>query len=147
MKEVSAGAIIFRKEGKNTLYLILHYESGHWDFVKGKIEEKENEKETVIREAEEEAGLKDLSLIETFREKLSYFYKKEGETVYKEVIFLLAETRTKEIKLSYEHKGFKWLSYEEALKQLTYDNAKNVLRKASEFLKDVISQKHLNEFG
>lgn len=146
MKEVSAGAVIFRKEGKKILYLALHYESGHWDFVKGNVEEKENEKETVIREAEEETGLKDLNFIEGFREKLSYFYRKEKETIYKEVIFLLAETKTKKIKLSYEHKGFKWLSYEEALKQLTYDNAKNILKKSHGFLKAFLAQKHLTEF-
>ncbi|KAA0014899.1 MAG: NUDIX domain-containing protein [Thermoplasmata archaeon] len=130
--EKSCGAIIF-KDGK---YLLLKYEWGHWGFVKGNIEKNEGLEETFFREAEEEAGLKreELVVIEGFKEKINYFYRKEGKTIYKEVIYLLAESKTFNVKLSYEHTDYAWLGYEEALKKITYENDRDVLRKAHKFL-------------
>jgi len=46
INEKSAGAVIFRKEQNEALFLLLHYPSGHWDFVKGKIEPEENLRQT-----------------------------------------------------------------------------------------------------
>jgi 8-oxo-dGTP pyrophosphatase MutT (NUDIX family) len=132
-KEVSAGAVIFRRNGE-TKYLLLHYESGHWDFPRGAIELGENEKETVVRETREETGITDLVFLPEFREKIFWFYKKEGKTIYKEAIFYLAETKTEKIILSSEHIGFAWMPYEESLKQTTFKNGKEVLRKAHDFL-------------
>ncbi len=133
--ERSCGAVIF-KDGK---YLLLKYEWGHWGFVKGNIEKGESLEKTFLREAEEEAGLKkeDLEIIYGFKEKISYFYRKEGKTIFKEVIYLLAESKTFDVKLSYEHTDYEWLPYEEALEKITYENDKKVLRKAHEFLKKI----------
>ena len=38
IEETSAGIVLFRKEESKKLFLLLHYPSGHWDFVKGKME-------------------------------------------------------------------------------------------------------------
>lgn len=130
--EKSAGAVIFN----NTYYLILHYQAGHWDFVKGNIEKGEEIKQTITREAVEEAGIKDLKFLQGFKETIEYFYKLKGRTIFKTVVFFLAETKIKEIRLSQEHIGFAWLTYEDALERLTFENAKEVLKKANEFLKN-----------
>ncbi len=132
--ERSAGAVIFRKETDVTEYLLLHYQSGHWDFPKGHIEKEEKEVDTVKREVEEETGLKDLKIIEDLKEQIKYFFKLKGQSIFKTVIFYLAETKTKEVKISWEHIGYKWLPYEEAIEQLTFKNAKDVLKKAHNFL-------------
>ncbi|XOB41200.1 MAG: bis(5'-nucleosyl)-tetraphosphatase [Candidatus Nealsonbacteria bacterium] len=132
--EKSAGAVIFRKDKNNIYYLVLHYELGHWDFVKGKIERNEDLKQTITRETKEETGIDDLRFIENLEEKIEYFFKKQGKTIFKTVIFFLAETKTKEIKLSYEHVGFKWLPYDKALEQLTFENAKKVLKKVNDLI-------------
>jgi len=134
--EKSAGAIIFRKENNNFFYLLLHYPSSakapkeYWDFPKGHIEKGEDEIKTVKREVEEETGLKDIKIIEGFREWIKYFFKFEGKTVLKFVTFYLAGTKTKDVKISGEHVGYKWLPYEDAIEQLTFKNAKEVLKKA-----------------
>ena len=132
--EKSAGVVIFKKDKGNIYYLVLHYEIGHWDFVKGKIEINEELRQTITRESKEETGIDDIRFIGEFKEKIEYFFKKQGKTIFKTVIFFLAETKTKEIKLSYEHVGFKWLSYDEAIEQLTFENAKEVLKKANDFI-------------
>jgi 8-oxo-dGTP pyrophosphatase MutT (NUDIX family) len=134
--ETSSGAIIFRKEEGKVLYLLLHYESGHWDFPKGHIEQGEDEFTTARREAQEETGLEDIVFLPDFEEKISYFYTSQGRKVFKTVVFLLAETGSKEIKISEEHLGFKWLPFQEALEQITFENAKEVLKKADKFLSE-----------
>ena len=137
-QESSSGAIIFRNESGKRMYLLLHYASGHWEFVKGKIEKGETEKETCIREAREESGITDLNFIFGFREKIEYFFRREGQVVHKDVVFFLARTETKDIKISHEHIGFAWLPFEEAVKQLTYENAKKIMNKAEEFLAKIV---------
>jgi|TARA_Y100000310_G_scaffold330896_1_gene403418 8-oxo-dGTP pyrophosphatase MutT (NUDIX family) len=133
-QEKSAGAVVFR-EDKEVMYLILNYEAGHWDFPKGKIEAKESEQDTIKREIEEETGIKDIELINGFKEKISYFYRFEGDLISKEVVFYLAKTDTEQITLSFEHIGFEWLNYDEAMGKLTFKNAKEILNKANEFIK------------
>jgi bis(5'-nucleosidyl)-tetraphosphatase len=134
LREKSCGAVVFLKNTEVN-YLLLHYEAGHWDFVKGNIEPNESEKDTVIRELQEETGIADAQFIEGFREKIEYFYRRQGATIHKEVIFFLIETRTEKVKLSYEHVGYTWLDYKSAMKRLTFKNAKDVLQKAHKLLK------------
>ena len=117
------------------MYLLLKYEAGHWDFVKGNVEPSESEKATVLRELKEETGIVATQTIEGFRERISYFYRRQGSTVHKEVVFFLIEADTKKVTLSFEHVGFDWLNYERALEKLTFKNAKDVLQKAHAFLR------------
>ena len=141
-REKSAGAIVFRKD-KEIKYLLLHYEAKHWDFPKGNVEEKETDTETVKREIAEETGITDVEIIQGFKEKIQYYYKLKNELINKEVIFYLAKTNTEKVKLSFEHIGYIWLSYDKAINKLTYKNAKDILKKAHEFLK---THKTLEDF-
>ena len=104
-KEKSAGAIVFRKD-KEPIYLLLHYEAKHWDFPKGNIEAGETDIDTVKREIEEETGIKDIEIVNGFKEKIQYYFKFKGDLINKTVIFYIAKTSTKQVKLSFEHIGF-----------------------------------------
>jgi len=132
MQEKSAGAILFH----GSQVLLLHYEAGHWGFPKGNIESGESEQQAALRELEEETGISQAALIPGFRETIEYFYRLKGKTVHKTVIFFLAKTQQKEVKISHEHIGFKWLPQKEALKQLTFKNSRKNLEKAISFLKN-----------
>ncbi len=133
--EKSAGAVVFRKDNDKIIYLLLHYASGHWDFPKGHIENQETEEQTTKREIKEETGIDDVEFVTGFRDPIKYFFRAKGEMINKTVVFFLVETKTEEVKISFEHKGFKWLEYPEAHKELTFKNAKDTLQKADEFLK------------
>ncbi len=140
--EKSAGAIIFRRENNTIKYLLLHYPSSskskkeYWDLPKGHIEKGEGLEDTVRREVEEETGLKDIRIVDGFKETIKYFFRAEGKNIFKIVVFYLAETKNEEIKISYEHIGYKWLPYEGAFIQLTHKNAKEILKKANDFISE-----------
>jgi len=138
IEETSAGIVLFRKEGSKKLFLLLHYPSGHWDFVKGKMEKGESTHETAIREAQEETGITDLTFVENFEEWIEYNFKYQGELVQKKVVFFLAETKTKEVKISHEHSGYTWMDYNSSMDKTTFDNAKTVLTKAHNLLSDTL---------
>jgi bis(5'-nucleosidyl)-tetraphosphatase len=135
IREKSCGAVIFIKKEDQTKYLLLNYAAGHWDFVKGNVEINETEKATVLRELKEETAIIDAQFLEGFKETITYFYRRQGLTVHKEVVFFIIETRTEKVELSFEHIGYIWLDYKYAMEKLTFKNAKDVLLKAHDFLK------------
>lgn len=132
--ERSAGAVVFRKQNGKLLYLLLHYEEGHWGSSKGHIEKDETVEEAARREIQEETGITCLRFIEGFKELNKYYFHSEKGRVFKIVTFLLAETCTEDVRLSFEHVGYEWLPYEEALERITFKTEKEVLIKAHQFL-------------
>ena len=138
IEETSAGIVIFRKEGSKKIFLLLHYPSGHCDFVKGKMEKGESTNQTAVRETQEETGITDITFVKDFEEWIEYNFKYQGELVQKKVVFFLAETKTKEIKISHEHSGYTWMDYNSAMEKTTFDNAKTVLTKAQKLLSNTL---------
>lgn len=137
IEEKSCGVVIYRKENNNKFFLLLHYPSGHWDFPKGKMEIDENPKQTAIREVKEETGITELQFNEEFEENIEYNFQYNGSPIHKQVTFFLAETPIHDIKISHEHQNFVWLSYEDAMKKITFDNAKMIITKANNLLHSV----------
>lgn len=156
--EKSVGAVVFRREGEKIKYLLLHYRpagrsgkvnAGHWDFPKGHQEKGETDEMTLWRETEEETGITDLKIIPEFKTVIRYFYRAMGSekeermasnralNIWKRVVVYVAETQTLAVKISHEHTGFEWLDFDSALEKVTYANAKNVLKKADNFLKNI----------
>ncbi len=141
VNETSAGIIVYHDKKDDRKFLILHYTEGHWDFPKGHVEIGESLEEAALRETKEESGLT-VDLNPGFKEHFGYFFKnKDGVIVQKTVYFFVGRAKTNQIQLSDEHIGYAWLSYENAIKKLTYDNAKEVLKKADAFL----GQKYMHE--
>jgi len=130
-REKSYGAVVVRRD-RELQYLILQYGAGHWDLVKGHGKRGESEKETVLRELEEETGITRATFIPGFREEISYFFQRRGRTVYKEVVYYLIETPEAAVTLSDEHVGYQWLPYDEAVRAITFGNSKRIVGKAHE---------------
>lgn len=134
MKEKSAGTVIYKQTKEGRKFLLLHYPSGHWDFVKGKMEKGENPTETVIRETFEETGITDLEFVDGFEENIEYNFQFEGTSIHKTVVFFLAKTNTNKVTISHEHQNYLWLDFEEALSKITFENARRVLSRANKLL-------------
>lgn len=131
MKEKSCGCIIFKYDEEKLLFLVIKQTLGHFSFPKGHVEESESEKDTALREVKEETGF-DISFVGDFREVITYSPK---PGVLKDVVFFLGNVidgvmtpQKDEVSL------IEWLSYEDALKVVTYDDDKNVLKKAYEYI-------------
>lgn len=134
IEETSAGVVLFRRENSKNLFLLLNYPSGHWDFVKGKMEEGETTHQTAIRETREETGITDIVFLDDFEEWIKYNFQYHGELVNKKVVFFLAETKTEQVIISHEHLDYIWADYETAMEKTTFDNAKSILTKSKELL-------------
>jgi bis(5'-nucleosidyl)-tetraphosphatase len=134
MEERSAGAVVYRDTPKGRVYLLLQ-NAGRWDFPKGGVEEGESELQTVLREVEEETGLNDIKVLPGFRKVIEYFYRRDGKNVHKQVVYLLASTASDKVKISFEHQGYGWFPYHDAMKKASYNNSKVTLTEAERFIK------------
>ena len=126
--------MLYRETKNGRLYLLLQ-NGGRWDFPKGGVEKGESELQTVMREVEEETGLKDLTVVPGFRKVIEYFYRRDGKNIHKQVVYRLAVTGVDDVKISFEHQGFGWFPYEEALEKASYDNSKATLSEAEEYIR------------
>ena len=134
----SAGIITYKTDNDKIEYLILHYADGHWDMPKGKMEPGETKQETAHRELMEETGLT-AQLHDDFEETIQYvFLNYDKKIAQKTAYFFIGRTTNSSISLSHEHTDYQWLSYKDAIETLTYENAKNILKKAH---KHIISLK------
>ncbi|MEM4263881.1 MAG: NUDIX domain-containing protein [Candidatus Woesearchaeota archaeon] len=123
MIEKSAGFIIYKKEKGIIKFLLLKRadKKDYWEFPKGHIEHFEDDLVSAKRELFEETGIRNLKIIEGFKEQASYISSKTGNT--RVFTFFLATSDDK-IKISPEHTQYKFLSPYEAKKCLTMRNGK-----------------------
>tara|TARA_B100001750_G_scaffold139176_1_gene110874 strand:+ start:590 stop:991 length:402 start_codon:yes stop_codon:yes gene_type:complete len=129
--ETSCGLVLLNYDS----ILVLQYPQGHWDFVKGHVEDRDSSlQETALRELSEETGIEYATIMPGFQSRTQYQFSRKGIEISKQVHWFLAETEEIIVKLSNEHIGFLWLSWDEALEQLTFDNSKKVLRAAKKFI-------------
>lgn len=131
IEQLSIGAVVFKRK----YFLLLQHPYGHWGLVMGGKENHENDEQTVKRELKEETGITNAEFIHGFKESFEYNYNHKEKTFHKTVICYLVKVNTKNVQLSWEHKDYKWLMFNNAVKRATHENVKNMIRKANAFLK------------
>lgn len=126
-KEISVGAIVFRKfEDKFKFLILKRNDNSIWEFPKGHAEKEESEFNTLKREINEELGIKDYTLIQNFREKISYISSRK---IIREFIFYLVSSN-EAIKISEEHREYEWITIEEAPAYFEHKDIVVLLKKA-----------------
>jgi 8-oxo-dGTP pyrophosphatase MutT (NUDIX family) len=133
--EFSSGGIVF----KGNLFLLVENsrmknpEEKWWGFPKGHLEAGESNEEAAIREVEEETGIKSKIIQKIGRSK--YTLTKNGEKIFKVVTIYLMQYISGDLNPQMEEvSNAIWLSYEDALKKLTYPGDKELLKKANGFV-------------
>ena len=95
------------------------------DSPKGMQMSGETEEQTAIREVKEETNL-DVEIIDNKRYTMQYITDRGN---LKEVVLFMAKQLNSNIKAQEEEiTAIKWLNFEEAVKTITYDNAKELLK-------------------
>jgi 8-oxo-dGTP pyrophosphatase MutT (NUDIX family) len=139
----SAGIVTYIIENSEILYLLLQYGAGHWDFPKGKIEKEETKQEAAQRELMEETGLT-AKIDPNFEETFEYIFTDYDKKLSKKTVYyFVGEAQNKKVTLSHEHTDYAWLPYEKAIEQLTYENAKELLKKVHTYIQKQISKEQL----
>ncbi|XP_070541796.1 bis(5'-nucleosyl)-tetraphosphatase [asymmetrical]-like [Ptychodera flava] len=132
----AAGLIIFRRFSGHIEYLLMQtsYGEHHWTPPKGHVDPGESDRETALRETQEEAGLTEnnFKLMESFQKILNYKVKGQPKTV----IYWLAELidRDSQVKMSDEHQDYKWLSLDEACVLAKYQDLQTALKDAHSYI-------------
>ena len=123
--ENSCGAIVFNENTEKILLVKMH--NGNWGFPKGHIEKDETKEETAIREVLEETNVR-IKIIPNFEREIKYI---PNEKTIKKVTIFMGITQDEEVTIdTSEIEDFKWCTYEEALKLVTYKLQKDVLENA-----------------
>ncbi len=130
--ESSCGAVIFRRENDEKKFLLIrNRRSAHWGFPKGHIEPGETKEETAIREVLEETGL-NIKIVPGFVKNSEYTIQGKIE---KSVSIFLAETVQIDYSLQEEEiEECGWFNYSDSMRILNYENDKNILSDAQEFI-------------
>ena len=130
IKEVSCGIIVFDEEK----VLLIKHNGGHTSFPKGHMEEGETLKETAVRETLEETGIEaeiksEVCFINTYTPKENYI---------KDVLFFIGAKVNGQPRPQLEEVSLcDFFSYEDAIKELTYDIDKEILKKAYHVYKEI----------
>ncbi|MCR4672721.1 MAG: NUDIX domain-containing protein [Lachnospiraceae bacterium] len=125
--EKSCGAVIYKDENGERKFLLIKQKKGFWSFPKGHVEGEESEHETAAREIREETGL-NVAFQQGFRESESYCPR---PGVWKQVVFMLARYLDGELRIQEEElMDAGWFTEEEALRMITFENSREIFRKA-----------------
>lgn len=137
MNDQSFGVIpIFKDKDGNFLFCLVRHADGHWGFPKGHSNEGESEKDTALRELEEETGITNIELLDgkTFIEH--YSFQKESVRYDKSVKYFLGVVSSMDTKTPRGFEGeipeLKRVSFEDAKSLLTFPEAKVIVESAFE---------------
>lgn len=127
IKEKSCGAVVYKIENNQVYVLLEKMKLGHISIPKGHMEEGEDEVQTAKREIKEETNI-DAEIDISFREEITYSPKPR---VLKKVVFFISEYKGGDLVAQEEEvSSCYFVLGSDALKELTYDSDKEIVKKA-----------------
>jgi 8-oxo-dGTP pyrophosphatase MutT (NUDIX family) len=133
--ETSAGGVIYRRRGGEVHVLLIRDAYHHWGLPKGHVEEEESAADAALREAGEETGLCALRLGPRLR-TIDWYFRFRGKLIHKYCHFFLIESPEGDA-CPQRDEGITecvWLPLEDAIRSISYDNAREVLVLAADRL-------------
>lgn len=139
----SMGVIVFFRFPRSVKFLLIKHKKGHWSFPKGHADKGETKMEAALRELREETKITKIQLLKKrilLRESYK-FTNGKGVKILKKVNYFIAEAKNKKVKIDLnEVVNYKWCTFGEGLKKITFNESKSILKKA-----DRIIAKYFNE--
>ena len=135
VEETSAGGVVVRRTGEGLRVLLIRDAYRNWGFPKGHIEAGEDAATAAVREIAEETGLTPLALLGPIRD-IDWYFRFRGKLIHKTCTFFLFESPDGEAVPQADEgiSACRWLPLEEALRTVSYANAREVLRAAGAML-------------
>lgn len=134
-EEVSAGGIVFRRDGERTFFLLIRDPYRNWGFPKGHLEDGEEPAAAAVREVAEETGIASVEMRSPI-ETIDWTFRFRGRQIHKTCHFFLMETSQRRTAPQGAEgiTACRWATYEQATKMIAYDNARAVLDLAQAML-------------
>ncbi len=135
-EEKLGGAVVYRREGKDIFFALVHDIFGYWTLSKGKLEKNENAEEGAAREVKEELGLKNLKIEKEIGSNDYIAYDPQRGQIKKSVVYFLASTDDKELHLGKSGglDNARWFESKEIESLKIYDDLRPILDKAIKWL-------------
>ena len=130
VKEKSCGIIVFDEDK----VLLIKHNGGHISFPKGHVEDGETSKETAIRETFEETGIEAKIISDDYY--VNTYSPKENHM--KDVLLFVGVKVGGELKPQLEEVSLcDFFTYDAAMKELTFDIDRRILKQAYEVYKKI----------
>jgi 8-oxo-dGTP pyrophosphatase MutT (NUDIX family) len=136
--ETSAGGVVFRRTTGDPVFLLIRDPYQNWGLPKGHVEKGETAGQAALREVAEETGIPRLELRLELG-TIDWFFREGPDLIHKYCHFFLMETDAETTRPQLEE-GISeciWLPLPDALRTLTYDNARAVLEEAGRQVPDL----------
>jgi ADP-ribose pyrophosphatase YjhB (NUDIX family) len=134
-EETSAGGVVYRVIDGAPHILLIRDSYKNWGFPKGHLKAGEAASAAAMREVAEETGLDDLVLRAEVA-SIDWSFRFRGRRIHKECHFFLMESPAGDAQPQ-RAEGItecRWLPLAEAIKKVSYENARGVLEEAGELI-------------
>jgi len=124
VREPTAGGIVFRRDEKNGVEILLIQDAkDRWTIPKGHIEEGETAQQTAKREIGEEAGLKEVDVL-GWLGKIHFRYRRIDKLVLMttQIYLVRAMGDTNDIQKEEWMNGIQWFKFHDALDAIEYED-------------------------
>lgn len=140
--ERSAGGVVVRLIAGVRHALVIRDPYDNWGLPKGHLERGEDAETAAVREVHEETGLAGVELGPELG-CIDWYFRVEGRAVHKFCTFFLMHSAAGEL-VPQTSEGIReclWLPLDEAMRRISYDNAREMLQRAAERLDDPTTAK------
>lgn len=131
VRETSAGGIVYRLEEGAPRYLLIRDSYRNWGFPKGHLEGEEGAESAALREVREETGLADVT-VHAPLDTIEWSFRFRGTLIHKVCHFFLMRAQSARTRPQRAEgiTACRWVPFEDAVRMVSYANAREVLRRA-----------------
>jgi ADP-ribose pyrophosphatase YjhB (NUDIX family) len=129
--ERSAGGVVVRRIEGRVHALLIRDPYENWGLPKGHLERGEGAREAALREVGEETGLESVRIGADLG-SIDWYFRHRGQVIHKFCTFYLMTSSRGDVCPAVDEgiTRCSWVALDEAVERISYDNAREILRRA-----------------